>query len=97
MSGIEHDRLTSAIPREEDRAFDRAIRPKTLQDYVGQPSVKEQMDKKHGKSWFENFIFYFRHCIIGEGFAFSITYELKNVMYMFFNGKLAVLVFRQSI
>ena len=44
MSGIEHDRLTSAIPREEDRAFDRAIRPKTLQDYVGQPSVKEQMD-----------------------------------------------------
>jgi Holliday junction DNA helicase RuvB len=44
MSGIEHDRLTSAIPREEDRVFDRAIRPKTLQDYVGQPSVKEQMD-----------------------------------------------------
>ena len=44
MSGIEHDRLTSAVPREEDRAFDRAIRPKTLQDYVGQPSVKEQMD-----------------------------------------------------
>jgi len=44
MSGIEHDRLTSAVPREEDRAFDRAIRPKTLQDYIGQPSVKEQMD-----------------------------------------------------
>ena len=44
MSGIEHDRLTSAIPREEDRVFDRAIRPKTLQDYVGHPSVKEQMD-----------------------------------------------------
>jgi Holliday junction DNA helicase RuvB len=36
MSGIEHDRLTSAIPR--------AIRPKTLQDYIGQASVKEQMD-----------------------------------------------------
>jgi Holliday junction DNA helicase RuvB len=44
MSGIEHDRLTSAIPREEDQAFDRAIRPKTLQDYIGQASVKEQMD-----------------------------------------------------
>lgn len=44
MSGIEHDRLTSAVPRDEDRAFDRAIRPKTLQDYIGQPSVKEQMD-----------------------------------------------------
>ena len=44
MSGIEHDRLTSAAPREEEQAFDRAIRPKTLQDYVGQPNVKEQMD-----------------------------------------------------
>lgn len=44
MSGIEHDRLTSAVPRDEDRAFDRAIRPKTLQDYIGQPSVKEQMN-----------------------------------------------------
>ena len=44
MSNIEHDRLTSAEPREDDRAFDRAIRPKRLADYVGQPSVKKQMD-----------------------------------------------------
>ncbi|MEQ9562442.1 MAG: AAA family ATPase, partial [Woeseiaceae bacterium] len=43
MAGIEHDRITAAAPRDEDRAFDRAIRPKTLQDYVGQPTVKEQM------------------------------------------------------
>ena len=44
MTAIEHDRLTSAVPREEDRAFDRAIRPKSLQDYIGQASVKQQMD-----------------------------------------------------
>lgn len=44
MSAIEHDRLSSAIPRDEDRAFDRAIRPKILADYVGQPRVKEQMN-----------------------------------------------------
>jgi Holliday junction DNA helicase RuvB len=43
MAGIEHDRITAATPRDEDRAFDRAIRPKTLKDYIGQPSVKEQM------------------------------------------------------
>jgi Holliday junction DNA helicase RuvB len=43
MAGIEHDRITAAPPRDEDRAFDRAIRPKTLQDYIGQPTVKEQM------------------------------------------------------
>ena len=44
MSAIEHDRLSSTVPREEDRAFDRAIRPKTLTDYVGQAKVKQQMD-----------------------------------------------------
>jgi len=44
MSIIEHDRLTSATPREEDKAFDRAIRPKRLEDYIGQPSVKQQMN-----------------------------------------------------
>ena len=43
MSNIEHDRLTSAVAVSEDKAFDRAIRPKTLQDYHGQPSVNQQM------------------------------------------------------
>ena len=43
MAGIEHDRLTSAEPAAGDRAFDRAIRPRTLGEYVGQPAVKQQM------------------------------------------------------
>jgi Holliday junction DNA helicase RuvB len=44
MSAIEHDRISSATPREEDQAFDRAIRPKILGDFVGQSKVKQQMD-----------------------------------------------------
>ncbi|MDZ7769359.1 MAG: Holliday junction branch migration DNA helicase RuvB [Woeseiaceae bacterium] len=43
MSAIEHDRIGNAVPRDEDRAFDRAIRPKTLDAYIGQPSVRQQM------------------------------------------------------
>ncbi len=43
MSNIEQDRLTSAVAAGEDKAFDRAIRPKTLEDYRGQPSVNQQM------------------------------------------------------
>ena len=43
MSAIEHDRISSAVPREEDKAFDRAIRPKILGDFVGQSKVKQQM------------------------------------------------------
>ncbi len=43
MAGVEHDRLTTADSVPEDKAFDRAIRPKKLADYHGQPSVSQQM------------------------------------------------------
>src|SRR5210317_2154281 len=43
MAGLEHDRLTTAESVSDDRAFDRAIRPKSLDEYVGQPGVKQQM------------------------------------------------------
>ncbi len=43
MANVEHDRLTSAECAPSDKAFDRAIRPKTLADYRGQPSVSQQM------------------------------------------------------
>jgi holliday junction DNA helicase RuvB len=41
---IEHDRLVSAAAAGEDEALDRAIRPKLLSDYVGQASVRRQME-----------------------------------------------------
>lgn len=41
---IETDRLVAAEPQSNaDEAIDRAIRPKTLDDYLGQPAVREQM------------------------------------------------------
>ena len=43
MTSIEHERLTSAVPRAEDKAFDRAIRPKILSEFIGQATVKQQM------------------------------------------------------
>ncbi len=39
----EEARLVGGIASEEDEAFDRAIRPKRLDDYVGQTRVKRQM------------------------------------------------------
>lgn len=42
---IETDRLISAaVPSKDEEAIDRAIRPKKLADYVGQPAVCEQME-----------------------------------------------------
>ena len=41
---IEADRLISAAPRQVEEVQDRAIRPVRLEDYVGQPRVREQME-----------------------------------------------------
>ncbi|MBQ0214675.1 Holliday junction branch migration DNA helicase RuvB [Proteus vulgaris] len=42
---IEADRLISAeIQQPEEEMIDRAIRPKSLAEYVGQPQVREQME-----------------------------------------------------
>ena len=42
---IEEDRLIAASPASRDEeSFDRAMRPSTLRDYRGQPTVCEQMD-----------------------------------------------------
>lgn len=43
--------------------------------------IKEVLDKKFGSSW---------HVVVGEGFGFEVSYEIKNLMYMFFAGNLAV-------
>jgi holliday junction DNA helicase RuvB len=42
--GIEQDRVIASTSRRDDELIDRAVRPKTLSDYIGQPNVKTQMD-----------------------------------------------------
>ena len=41
---LEHDRIITSRQFGEEEALDRAIRPSTLADYVGQPAVCEQME-----------------------------------------------------
>lgn len=40
---IEADRLIAASGRDREEVQDRAIRPLSLDDYIGQPVVREQM------------------------------------------------------
>ena len=37
MMPIEQDRVISAATQRDEEVYDRAVRPKTLADYVGQP------------------------------------------------------------
>jgi len=41
---IENDRLITAQGNNDEERFDRAIRPKRLQDYVGQKELRQQME-----------------------------------------------------
>ena len=47
--------------------------------------IKDTMDKKFGASW---------HAVVGEGYGFEITHELKNLLYMFFGGNVAICVWK---
>ncbi|KAL3313760.1 Dynein light chain 4, axonemal [Cichlidogyrus casuarinus] len=49
--------------------------------------VKETLDKKFGSAW---------HVVVGEGFGFEITHETKNILYMYFGGNLAVVIWKCS-
>ena len=43
---IEADRLIAATgPRDREEVQDRAIRPLSLAEYIGQPTVREQMPR----------------------------------------------------
>jgi Holliday junction DNA helicase RuvB len=41
---IETDRLIAPVAKEREELLDRAVRPKMLADYIGQPVVREQME-----------------------------------------------------
>lgn len=41
---LETERFVTAMPKNHEESLDRAIRPLTLKDYVGQPAVHEQME-----------------------------------------------------
>lgn len=45
------------------------------------------MDKRAGSSW---------HVVVGEGFGFEVTHEMRNLLYMYFGGNL-VIVFNKGI
>mmetsp|Transcript_18525 Transcript_18525/g.19296 ORF Transcript_18525/g.19296 Transcript_18525/m.19296 type:complete len:105 (+) Transcript_18525:186-500(+) len=46
--------------------------------------IKTTMDKKFGAAW---------HCVIGEGFGFDITYQAKNMVYVYY-GCIGILAYK---
>ena len=46
--------------------------------------IKTSLDKKFGAAW---------HCVIGEGFGFDMTYQAKNMLYMYY-GTIGILAYK---
>jgi dynein light chain 4 len=46
--------------------------------------IKATLDKKFGAAW---------HCAIGEGFGFDITYQAKNMIYVYY-GTIGILCYK---
>ena len=46
--------------------------------------IKDTMDKKFGEAWL---------CVIGEGFNFDVSYQTKNMLYVYYQN-LAVLLWK---
>ncbi|CAF0860260.1 unnamed protein product [Adineta steineri] len=47
--------------------------------------IKETMDKKFGPTW---------QVIVGEGYGFFIEHQVKSLLYMFFGGTTAIIVWK---
>ncbi|RKO96839.1 hypothetical protein CAUPRSCDRAFT_7494 [Caulochytrium protostelioides] len=54
---------------------------------VAAKSIKESMDKRCGLAW---------HVVVGEGFGFEITHEMRNILYMYFGGNLGILIWKAA-
>lgn len=65
------------------------FRKQTIFEYfkMAAKSIKETMDTKFGTYW---------HVVVGEGFGFEVSHETKNILYLFFGGNLAVIVWKCS-
>jgi dynein light chain 4 len=50
-------------------------------------AVKEALDKRFGAPW---------NVVIGESYAFEITYEVKNLLYVFLGGTKGVLAWKSA-
>ncbi|VDN11350.1 unnamed protein product [Dibothriocephalus latus] len=49
--------------------------------------VKEGLEQRTGPGW---------HVIVGPGFGFEISYEVKNILYMYFGGNTGILLWKCS-
>lgn len=67
------------------RAFNPPPAPLRAPRQKAAQACKEALDKKFGPTW---------HVCIGEGFAYDVTYNSRNMLLIYYGEKLGILVFK---
>ena len=65
--------------------FSLSFPPRCISAKAAAKMIKDTMDKKFGPAW---------HVVVGMGFGFEITHEVKNLLYMFFGGNTAICLWK---
>lgn len=84
---VRYSDMDEAMKKEVMDVCTNACERHTANNELCAKAIKEVLDKKFGASW---------HVVVGEGFGFELSYEVKKLMYMFFAGTLAVCVWKCS-
>ncbi|EER17340.1 dynein light chain 4, axonemal, putative [Perkinsus marinus ATCC 50983] len=66
-------------------AIDKHTTPEGVNLEAAAQLIKDSLDKQYGLAW---------HCVIGKGFSYDITAQNGSLMHCFYQGDIAVLVFK---
>mmetsp|Transcript_11558 Transcript_11558/g.28120 ORF Transcript_11558/g.28120 Transcript_11558/m.28120 type:complete len:104 (+) Transcript_11558:163-474(+) len=85
-------KTTDMTPEQEQEVVDTVVGvidkqtgPDGLLIEPAAKAVKEALDKQYGAQW---------HCIIGKGFSYDVTAQTGSLMFVFYQGEIAALVFK---
>lgn len=86
---IKHSDMTEEMKGEVTDIISGSIDKHTAPDGVNMEAasrlIKDTLDKQYGANW---------HCGMGQGFSFDVTAQNGTLLYVFYQGELAILVFK---
>jgi len=66
-------------------AVDKFSGPEGVNIETASRNIKDSLDKIYGAQW---------HCVMGRGFSFDITAQNGTLLHCFYQGDLAILVYK---
>ena len=81
--------MSPELQNEATEIITSAIEKSTKEDVIDMEAaarlIKDQLDRSQGPYW---------HCIMGQGFSSDIMSQKNNLLFMYFAGTMAVLLWK---